>query len=111
MGMMQILPSTGRLIARSLRQKKFTAKKLYDPNINITFGVYHFANLVQRYGRVELALAAYNAGSGRVESWRSQFSTEDIHEWVESIPITETRNYVKNIVCLADHYRKIYTSQ
>jgi soluble lytic murein transglycosylase len=59
-------------------------------------------------GQIEYALAAYNAGSSRVESWRSSGNYRDIEEFVESIPFTETREYVQAIVRNAEVYKRVY---
>ena len=59
-------------------------------------------------GQIEYALAAYNAGDSRVEDWRSQGKYRDIEEFVESIPFTETREYVQAIVRNAEVYKRVY---
>jgi soluble lytic murein transglycosylase len=59
-------------------------------------------------GQVEYALAAYNAGADRVEDWRSSGNYRDVEEFVESIPFTETRDYVQAIVRNAEVYKKVY---
>ena len=59
-------------------------------------------------GQVEYALAAYNAGEERVEDWRSSGTYRDIDEFVESIPFTETREYVQAIVRNAEVYKRVY---
>ncbi len=59
-------------------------------------------------GQVEYALAAYNAGDNRVEEWRSSGTYRDIDEFVESIPFTETREYVQAIVRNAEVYKRVY---
>lgn len=109
MGLMQVMPGTGKLIARGLDYPGFRSIHLYDPEVNVRFGTYHFARLVKKYdGKIELALAAYNAGESRLESWLKRYPTEDLYEFVESIPFTETREYVKVIVTSINHYKRIY---
>ena len=77
-GLMQILPATGRSLAREARMARFTVSMLYQPETNIALGTRHLASLLQRYGgRVELALAAYNAGHGRVDHWLQEFGDTD----------------------------------
>jgi soluble lytic murein transglycosylase len=97
-GLMQILPSTGRTLARTERIRNYNAAKLFDPEINILLGTRHLTSLLKRYGSTELALAAYNAGSSRVDRWVSLFGKEDPAQFVEQIPFGETRNYVKQVL-------------
>ncbi len=107
-GLMQILPSTGQELARTLG-KPFSVNKLYQADFNIQLGTRYFSNLLRRFqGRWDLALAAYNAGLSRVSAWIKELP-EDSAEFIESIPLTETRNYVKNILTHREHYRLLYT--
>jgi len=104
-GLMQILPSTGRSLARQAHMARFTVSMLYQPEPNIALGTRHLATLLQRYGgRVELALAAYNAGQGRVDQWLREFGNGDVTEFVERIPFSETRGYVKLVLTSKAHY-------
>ena len=87
----------------------YKTDSLLDPTINIELGTKYFREMVDHFGgQVEYALAAYNAGSSRVESWRSSGSYRDIEEFVESIPFTETREYVQAIVRNAEVYKQVY---
>jgi soluble lytic murein transglycosylase len=105
-GLMQVLPSTGRGLARQAGVRRFTAAKLYDPETNIALGARYFASLLRRQnGKVELALAAYNAGATRVERWKREFGNADMAEFVERIPFAETRGYVKQVLSNVAHYR------
>jgi soluble lytic murein transglycosylase len=104
-GLMQILPSTGRSLAREARLPRFAVGMLYKPETNITLGTRHLASLLQRYGgSVELALAAYNAGQSRVDQWLQEFGNSDVTEFVERIPFSETRGYVKLVLTSKAHY-------
>ena len=104
-GLMQILPSTGRSLAREAHMARFTVSMLYQPETNIALGTRHLASLLQRYGgRVELALAAYNAGQSRVDRWLQEFGDGDVTAFVEHIPFTETRGYVKQVLTNKAHY-------
>jgi soluble lytic murein transglycosylase len=93
-GLMQIIPSTGRKLARQARIPRYSVAKLYQAETNITLGTRFLASLVQRYGALELALAAYNAGGSRVDRWLAEFGRDDMALFVEQIPFSETRNYV-----------------
>jgi soluble lytic murein transglycosylase len=109
LGLMQLLPSTGKGEAKQLGLKGFNTDSLFDPNINIELGTRYFRKMVDHFnGQVEYALAAYNAGDNRVEDWRSSGNYRDIDEFVESIPFTETREYVQAIVRNAEVYKRVY---
>lgn len=70
MGMMQIMPATGRSIASGVEYPNFTTDKLYDPDVSIQFGTWYIHVLKEKYnGNVTAALAAYNAGSGNADKW------------------------------------------
>jgi soluble lytic murein transglycosylase len=103
-GLMQILPSTGRILARQARLRPYNTTKLYHPETNITLGIQHLASLFQRYGETELALSAYNAGESRVKRWLKEYGDGDMAEFVERIPISETRNYVKQVLSNKGYY-------
>ncbi len=104
-GLMQVLPSTGRLLARQAGVSRYTTNKLYRPETNIALGTRYLASLLQQYGgRVELALAAYNAGDSRVDRWLQEFGDVDMAEFVERIPFSETRAYVKQVMSNRAHY-------
>jgi soluble lytic murein transglycosylase len=103
-GLMQILPSTGRKLARKARVRRYTVKKLFQAETNITLGTRHLASLLQQFGKEELALAAYNAGDTRVDLWTKEFGSADMAEFVERIPFSETRNYVKQVLSNKAHY-------
>ncbi len=109
LGLMQLLPGTGADAARALGEKNFTAARLLEPAMNIRLGTWHLAQVLGRFGRsTELALAAYNAGEGRVQRWQEVFGTSEPTFFVEEIPYTETRLYVKRILSHAAMYRAIY---
>ena len=111
-GLMQLLPNVGKGEARELRIKRFSTEQLLVPNINLQLGTRYFKEMTNKYnGQVEFALAAYNAGSNRVDDWRSQGNFRDVAEFVESIPFTETREYVQAIVRNAEVYRQLYANQ
>lgn len=108
-GLMQLLPRTGKGTARQIGLVNYRTASLLDPSINIELGTKYFREMVDHFGgQVEYALAAYNAGSSRVEDWRSSGSYRDIEEFVESIPFTETREYVQAIVRNAEVYKRVY---
>ena len=108
-GLMQLLPKTGKGTAKQVGLHNYKTESLLDPTINIELGTKYFREMVDHFGgQIEYALAAYNAGSSRVEDWRSSGSYRDIEEFVESIPFTETREYVQAIVRNAEVYKRVY---
>ncbi len=109
-GLMQLIPATGRLVARRYGLRRLSPERLYDPALNIRLGTAYLADQLRRFGRIEYALAAYNAGPVRVTRWLRELPTEEMDEWIESIPISETREYVKNILRNVAHYRRLYGS-
>jgi len=108
-GLMQVLPQTGKLMARNLRVK-YTKNSLFEPDFNLKVGMVYVAGLLRDLGAPEYALAAFNAGEDRIALWRSERSYDEIPELVESIPFTETRDYVQIVLRNAEVYRMIYGS-
>ena len=106
-GLMQILPKEGRRLAKQ-RKVRYNRTSLYDPNTNIELGMLYIAELTRTTGAPEYAAAAYNAGEDRLAQWKSERAFEEIPEFVESIPFTETREYVQIVVRNAAMYRLLY---
>ncbi|MGH9713126.1 MAG: transglycosylase SLT domain-containing protein [Candidatus Acidiferrales bacterium] len=107
MGLMQLLPKTARLVARQ-GKVRYSRYQLSDPDYNVRLGTIYLAGLRKSMGSVESALAAYNAGEDRVAQWNTGQSYRELAEFVDSIPFTETREYVEIVTRNADIYRKIY---
>ena len=109
MGLMQVLPKTAPGLAR--RQKlRYSRARLFDPEYNLTLGTLYVNDLLKQFGSPEAALAAYNSGEDRVELWQSERKYDDIPEFVESIPFTETREYVQIVLRNAQMYRILQAS-
>jgi soluble lytic murein transglycosylase len=108
-GLMQLLPKTGKTVAKQVKLKGYNAPQLYTPAVNLQLGTRYFKDMVDKYnGQFEYALAAYNAGSDRVADWLGEGHYRDPQEFVESIPFTETREYVQAILRNANVYRQLY---
>ena len=107
-GLMQLLPRTGKLVAKEERIRHFQANQLLMPSVNLQLGTRYFRSMVDKFGSFEYALAAYNAGDDRVKDWLSAGNFRDAQEFVESIPFTETREYVEAILRNASVYRQLY---
>ncbi len=108
-GLMQLLPKTGKTVAHQVSLKHYTPAQLFTPAVNLQLGTRYFRGMVDKFGgSFERALAAYNAGSDRVEDWMGQGKYRDAAEFVESIPFTETREYVQAIMRNAAVYKQLY---
>ncbi|MDX2264148.1 MAG: lytic transglycosylase domain-containing protein [Hyphomicrobiales bacterium] len=109
-GLMQLMPATARMVAKNL-DVKYEPKKLDDPAFNVMLGGAFLKQMVESHGgSYIMALAAYNAGPGRVRQWIGQFgdprkSDVDPIDWIERIPFTETRDYVHKIMESLQLYR------
>ncbi len=107
-GLMQIMPATGKKIAREQR-RRYRSNELYDPEVNIRFGTHYLRKILDSFGgRIDYALASYNAGPHRVKRWTGGNYNLDPEEFIENIPFTETRNYVKLVLRNEALYRRIY---
>ena len=107
-GLMQVLPSTGRQFAKRLKIPRFTPARLTDPETNVRLGTAIFAESLRKLGGVHYALAAYNAGDHRVTQWRRERPGLPQDEFIDDIPFPETQNYVKRILGTAEDYRRLY---
>jgi soluble lytic murein transglycosylase len=108
-GLMQLLPSVGKSLAKKHGLKGFSTSQLLDPTINLELGTIYLKQAIDRYGgQVEYALAAYNAGDTPVRQWLASNDYKDVPEFVESIPYTETREYVQAILRNRELYRALY---
>ena len=109
-GLMQLLPSVGRAMAREEGIPHFETFQLLDPETNIRLGTLYLRHMLDKFGGVaEYALAAYNAGDERVADWEAAGPYHGMDEFVESIPITQTREYVQAILRNVETYRAIDT--
>jgi soluble lytic murein transglycosylase len=106
-GLMQVLPKTGRRLARQIKIR-YNKNMLFQPDYNMQLGMVYIAELLRLTGQPEYAAAAYNAGEDRIAAWRAERSYDEVPELVESIPFSETREYVQIVLRNAEMYRKIY---
>ena len=108
-GLTQVRPGTGRQFARSAGISRFSAGMLYQPAVNLKIGCSILRSMLdQNGGHLEQTLASYNAGPARVSEWLTWNSYREPAEFVESIPFTETRDYVQAVLRNADIYRRLY---
>jgi soluble lytic murein transglycosylase len=96
MGLMQLMPTTARWVARQIPVQPFNAGMLTQPEVNVNMGSYYFRRVLTDLGHSMLATAAYNAGPGRARRWRDERPLEGAI-YAETIPFNETRDYVKQV--------------
>lgn len=109
MGLMQIMPATGRGLARRLGIQSFSTRHLYRPDLSLRLGTFHLKEVFNRYQNdLEVSLAAYNAGEHRAAKWIQWGVFDEPGKFVETIPFTETRGYVQSVLRNADVYRQLY---
>lgn len=109
LGLMQVMPFTGKKVADMMGEKEFTPNKLKVPSMAIKIGAKYMEKLSRNFqSTIPLMAAAYNAGPHRVLNWVYHFGYLDMDEWVEHIPFTETRNYVKRVVSNYFSYQTLY---
>ena len=110
-GLMQVMLRTGRAVSRNLGdKKKLPQNALHDAETSLKLGTTYLRQILNRFGgRVERALAAYNAGPARVATWTAARPDMSAEEFVDSIPFVETRGYVMIIMAAREHYRRLYS--
>jgi len=107
-GLMQLLiPTAQTLSAKCPINTQVNEETLYQPELNICLGTAYLKNMLDRFGRIEYAAAAYNAGPSRVAKWRNTLPIE-LDEFVEAIPFNETRGYVQGVIRNTAQYRRLY---
>ena len=106
-GLMQLMPDTARQLAKG-RGLPAGDDLLADPGANLALGSAYLAGLMKEFGEPRLAVAAYNAGPGRVREWWKARATDDVEVWVELIPFDETRFFVRRVMLSWEEYRRLY---
>jgi soluble lytic murein transglycosylase len=108
-GLTQVRPGTGRLYARQAGVPRFTDRVLFQPAANLKIGSTVLRSMLDANGgKLEATLASYNAGPNRAAEWLAWNTYREPAEFVESIPFTETRDYVQAVLRNADVYRRLY---
>jgi soluble lytic murein transglycosylase len=109
-GLMQIMPGTGRWIASIMDLEDYDEESLRDRDVNMTLGVWYLDYLWDEFdGNLVHVLAAYNAGPGNVRRWlEARTGSEDVDVFIETIPFDETRNYVKKVLGAYGNYIQLY---
>jgi len=108
-GLMQVLPSVGGQLARQMGWTEWDPVLLYQPEVSLSLGTIHLAEMIRRYPDIFRVLAAYNAGPSRVERWNQRPGVQDDPDlFLEQIPYLETRNYLRRVLRNAEFYRALY---
>ena len=103
-GLMQITESTAYWLAPKMGASDFEYGQIFDPKTNINFGCYYLSTLEQQYGDMNVALCAYNAGSGNIDQWLQNPEFSNDGKSLKEIPFRETQEYIKRVTS----NRKIY---
>ena len=106
-GLMQLMYPTAEDVAKKVNVD-LNEENVLTPEININLGTKYISMLMQKYENINLALAAYNAGSGNVDNWIQDGTLKDDGSNIENIPYTETNNYVRKILRDYEIYQKLY---
>jgi len=108
LGLMQLMPATAARTARSIGDRAPQRSDLFRADVNLRYGSRYLAMLMKRYnGNRYLAAAAYNAGEDRVDHWLAERPIVSADLWIESIPFTETKNYVKQVLAFTYIYGQL----
>lgn len=108
-GLMQIMPATGRELAQKLKISRFRSSMLKIPSVNIQMGTKYIDELNDMFdGNAMLVSGAYNGGPGRMKRWLESKKIKDLDEFVEKITIRETRLHIKKVINSYDNYIEIY---
>ena len=112
-GLMQLMPETADYIAHKSGGTRFERADLATPQINIAYGTWYLRYLLDKYdGNTILALAAYNAGEGKVDEWRADAASRgERFRVADHIPFKETRDYVQRVLAARADYRQSYSQE
>lgn len=111
-GLMQIMDSTGEWAAEKISINDFETSMLMEPETNIRIGCWYIARLLKQYDmNADLALAAYNAGSGNVSKWLNDSDISSNGKTLDRIPFEETKNYIDKIKKYNKMYKKLYDTR
>ena len=107
-GLMQLMEETALEEANELGENISTTERLYNPEISIKIGTKYFSKLQKKYKNYLVALAAYNAGIGNVDSWIKDGIIKEDGSDIENIPFKETNNYIRKVERNYKIYKKLY---
>ncbi len=108
-GLMQIMPPTGRTLARAAGPENFEPELLRQPEVNVHLGTRYLRGMLDRFdGQLPLVLSAYNAGPTRAERWKDLPEARDAELFIDRIPYNETREYVRKVLVHRALYQALY---
>ena len=113
-GLMQVMPKTAVWTAKKIGMGNFTTSQLKERDVNIAIGTGYLKLVLDAFdGSMPMAAAAYNAGPSRSRSWRTSANPEPLEAaiWMENIPFSETRNYVKKVLANTTVYAAVISGQ
>ncbi len=105
-GLMQLMPQTAYRLDRSLKLGISRPSQLTDPKNNVQLGSFYLRSLLDEFHSLAHMIAAYNAGEQAVRSWQQRFDYRSVDEFIEDIPYSETRNYVKKVLTSYFQYKR-----
>ncbi|MEW6675185.1 MAG: transglycosylase SLT domain-containing protein [Nitrospirota bacterium] len=106
-GLMQIMPQTAYQLDSKLKLGINVTQQIHDVKNNLHLGIYYLSNLINEFGSYPHTLAAYNAGGEIVKKWIQNGRYKSLDEFIEDIPYSETRNYVKSVLTTYFEYKKV----
>jgi len=110
-GLMQIMPATGKYLARQMNIRRFNTSMLFIPDVNIQIGTRYMRDLMKQFDNNHAFVAgAYNGGPGRMTRWMKELDGSDLDEFIEDIPIDETRWHIKKVLDSYYIYKELYAS-
>ncbi len=108
LGLMQVMPQTGKWAAEAIGQADFNPEQLFNPEVNIRIGTWYLADLYREFqGNLVLALAAYNGGRGNVRKWLLQEGWSRLNN-VDQVPFPETRQFIRKVIWNYKVYKSLY---
>ena len=108
-GLMQIMPATGKNIAKQIGITNFNVSMLIDPEVNIRMGSYYISQMLSNFsGNKYYALGAYNGSPAVIQKWIAKYGNLDIDEFIESLTYDETKNYIKKVMTSYYIYQLLY---
>ncbi|ABY93426.1 Lytic transglycosylase, catalytic [Thermoanaerobacter pseudethanolicus ATCC 33223] len=111
-GLMQILPETGEWIAKKIGIKNYSNNMLFEPKYNIQMGTWYLSYLLKNFnGNMQLAIAAYNGGSGNVDAWLKDKKFSKDGKQLHAVPFPETNRYIKKVLAVYQMYKFIYETK
>jgi soluble lytic murein transglycosylase len=107
LGLMQVMPQTAYRLDNNLNLGIDNSHEMFNVKNNLHFGIYLLSNLINEFGSYSYALAAYNAGEETVRKWLQKGNYKSADEFIEDIPYSETRDYVKRVITTFFEYKRI----